>query len=328
MDASDDAPYARAPEPEDIARICSSAERRRHPLRPDRRIRRDCSRSGSLHQGHRPPGRRCARERGTRPSWRCLSCPTTPLRSSRISMCGPTSSCASSTSFPTIDGASCISINGASHCRVGPAAGGRGVSGRHGTSLDPPGSRPHLRRGFRAPSGGYGHRRGLVRTGESLAESVRRARDRVDPTGVSASRHCLERFASSARPHVVHSLLSRQPHAPRARKRTPRIADQLLRHLSDPSSPCLKPAVFTTATNDALRSPHRPFVQAAHQRSSRGACVSAWRVLADAQERRRSRVENATSACAPSQSLPFSMPSVAATRPALSIKRLLANDTT
>ena len=83
--------------------------------------------------------------------------------------------------------------DGASDRRVGRATGGRGLSGRHGTSLDPPGSRPHLRRGLPAPPGGHGHRRGRVRAGESVAESVRRTRDRLDPTGVSRSRDRRER---------------------------------------------------------------------------------------------------------------------------------------
>ena len=73
--------------------------------------------------------------------------------------------------------------DGASDRRVGCATGRRGFSGRHGTSLDPSGSRPHLRRGLPAPLGGPGHRRGLVRAGESLAESICRARHRLDPDG-------------------------------------------------------------------------------------------------------------------------------------------------
>ena len=76
-------------------------------------------------------------------------------------------------------------------------------------ALASPGSRPDLRRGLPAPRGGHGHRRGPVRAGESLAESVRRARDRLDPTGVSRSRHRPERVASSARPQVVPSYYHR-----------------------------------------------------------------------------------------------------------------------
>ena len=51
-----------------------------------------------------------------------------------------------------------------------------------------------------------------------LAESVCRACDRLDPPGVPRSSHRLERGASSARPHVVPSVLSPKPNAPRSRK--------------------------------------------------------------------------------------------------------------
>ena len=74
---------------------------------------------------------------------------------------------------------------------------------------------------FQRRLAGMGIAEVAVRAGESLAESVRRARDRLDPTGVSRSRHRRERVASSARPHVVPSLLSPQPDASRAGKGHP-----------------------------------------------------------------------------------------------------------
>jgi hypothetical protein len=52
-----------------------------------------------------------------------------------------------------------------------------------------------------------------------LAESVCRARDRLDPPGVPRSRNRLERGASSARPHVLPPVLSPKPNAPRTRER-------------------------------------------------------------------------------------------------------------
>jgi hypothetical protein len=54
-----------------------------------------------------------------------------------------------------------------------------------------------------------------------VAESVRRPGDRLDPTRVPRSRHRPERHASSARPQVVPSLLSRDPHASGLDKDTP-----------------------------------------------------------------------------------------------------------
>jgi hypothetical protein len=59
----------------------------------------------------------------------------------------------------------------------------------------------------------------VVRDGESVAESVRRAGDRLDPTRVPRSRRRRERSASPACAHVLSPVLSSESNAPRARER-------------------------------------------------------------------------------------------------------------
>jgi hypothetical protein len=130
------------------------------------------------------------------------------------------------------------------------------------------------------------HRRRPVRAGESLAESVGRARDRLNPTGVSRSRHCAERIASS---RVLRSYL---PYYHRTRTHLGLDKDapdrrRSLRHSPDPSSPCLK-----SAGTPPLRATHRAAARCQSLNTSALAeTVSVWARPCLCREGRRGRVE-------------------------------------
>jgi hypothetical protein len=63
---------------------------------------------------------------------------------------------------------------------------GRGVSSRHGAALVAQRSRSDLRRGLSVPRRQHGNLRDHLGSGESVAEPVRRAPDRIDATRVSS----------------------------------------------------------------------------------------------------------------------------------------------
>src|SRR5215475_2496205 len=90
---------------------------------------------------------------------------------------------------------------------LGRPAACRDLPGRDRTQVPTPGSRRHLRRRFRTTREGHGDPRGPHRPTSTLAESLRRARHRVDSTGMPRSRHRLQRTASPTPAAQVPRLL-------------------------------------------------------------------------------------------------------------------------
>ena len=77
-------------------------------------------------------------------------------------------------------------------------------------------SRHHLQRALPPASGEHGHRRGRLRSGEPLAESVRRTRDRLNPPRVLGPCDRAQCITSATHPHDVRALLSSKPDSPGA----------------------------------------------------------------------------------------------------------------
>jgi hypothetical protein len=107
---------------------------------------------------------------------------------------------------------------GASNSRVDRPTSHRGIPGRHRAQMVAPRSRQRLRRDVPASSGDHGHRRSVLSAGESLAESVRGTRHRLNPSGMSGSRDRAQSGASAACPHDLQPVLSSEPHASWARQ--------------------------------------------------------------------------------------------------------------
>src|SRR5215813_12867808 len=103
------------------------------------------------------------------------------------------------------------------HCRVGRTAGRRSLPRGYGAALSPPGPRPHLRTSVPASGGRPGDPRGTHRCPLTLAESVRRACDRLDPPGVPRPRHRAQRAAPAPGPSDVPRVLPSHPVPPRPR---------------------------------------------------------------------------------------------------------------
>src|SRR4051812_40867015 len=77
-------------------------------------------------------------------------------------------------------------------------------------------SRHHLQRALPSASGEHGHRRGRLRSGKPLAESVRGTRDRLNPPRVFGPCDRAQCIASATHPHDVRALLSSNPDSPGA----------------------------------------------------------------------------------------------------------------
>src|SRR5262249_19609142 len=91
--------------------------------------------------------------------------------------------------------------------RLSRPAACRDLPGRDGTQVPAPRSRRHLRRCFRPTRERHGDPRGPHRPTGTLAESLRRARHRVDSTGMPRSRHRIQRTASATPAAQVARLL-------------------------------------------------------------------------------------------------------------------------
>ncbi len=95
-----------------------------------------------------------------------------------------------------------------------------------------------------------GHRRGDYGRAFPLAESVRRARDRNNPSRAAGSRHLARQAAPSAAAPGIRGLLPSLSNASVARQRHARA----VRRRADPSAPWPKLVVSIIATSGA---PHR-----------------------------------------------------------------------
>jgi hypothetical protein len=123
----------------------------------------------------------------TRPrsqTWQTFLTITLRQRRRSISSPCPRSLAASSSccwSCRTAVGASRISMLRSIRRRRGPLNKSRGVSARHRAEASASRSRLHLQRELPPASGGHGYRRGHLRAGEPLAESIRGTADRLNP---------------------------------------------------------------------------------------------------------------------------------------------------
>ena len=140
--------------------------------------------------------------------------------------------------------------HGSSDSRLVRSTSGRCISGRHGAPLDAPRSRPHLWRRLPAPTGQHGHRRSRLSAGESLAESIPGATDRIGPTGMPEPCDRARGAAPATSPVRVSALLPWGANASPSRRTHPRH-DASTRRRKVAWWHSRKWVDFTIATNDA-----------------------------------------------------------------------------
>jgi hypothetical protein len=120
------------------------------------------------------------------------------------------------------------------------------------TPLVAPRSRPHLRRCLQAPTGGHGYHRNRLGTGKSVAESVRRTPDRLNPTRVSRSRcRRTKRISDVCSGPIAGTIIGVERTS--GSRKTRQITDRSLKHPPGRSSRSLKSVVSITAMNGAQR---------------------------------------------------------------------------
>jgi len=103
----------------------------------------------------------------------------------------------------------------------------RRIPGRHRAQMVASRSRQRLQRALPASSGGHGHRRSRLSPGESLAESVRGPRDRLNPPRMPGSRDRAQSGASAARPHDLRPVRSSESDTSWAREGRARCPSSL-----------------------------------------------------------------------------------------------------
>jgi hypothetical protein len=106
-----------------------------------------------------------------------------------------------------------MSTSPTTHRRLGRPPTGRELPGRDCAHVPAPRSGCHLRRRVRTPGERPGDARDPHRPSRPLAESLRRARHRIDSTGMPRSHHCDQRTASPTSAAQLSRVLQRHPPA-------------------------------------------------------------------------------------------------------------------